>query len=141
MAEDYIRDDGNIVFSFEKTPEIYTIYNDDEEAIGYMGVRQAVATLMGVTLTDVTDGNSSDDGQDADTQSRNTGDYDSGEDGIIRSGNVDDQVFSDSLDDLPMSEMQSFVTPVEGAYEQTRTVIKACNTCYKFLKEYLNWKV
>ena len=141
VAEDYIRDDGNIVFSFEKTPEIYTIYNDDEEAIGYMGVRQAVATLMGVTLTDVTDGNSSDDGQDADTQSRNTGDYDSGEDGIIRSGNVDDQVFSDSLDDLPMSEMQSFVTPVEGAYEQTRTVIKACNTCYKFLKEYLNWKV
>ncbi|MCR4556712.1 MAG: hypothetical protein K5779_02675 [Saccharofermentans sp.] len=139
-AEKYIRDDGNIVFSFEKTPEIYTIYNDDEEAVGFMGVRQAVAALMGVTLADDTDSQDSGD-QDADAQSRNTGDYDSGEDGIIIGGNADDRVFSDSLDDLPMSEMQSFITPVEGAYEQTRTVIKACNTCYKFLKEYLNWKV
>ena len=40
---EYVRDDGHIVFSFEETPEVYTIYNDDEVAVGYMGVRQAVA--------------------------------------------------------------------------------------------------
>ena len=139
-AEDYIRDDGHIVFSFEDTPEIYTVYNDDEVAVGYMGVRQVVASLMGVTLPDNTDPVDLSD-NDSEIRNSNTGNYNSSEDGIIFGGNSDDQVFTDSLDDLPMSEMQSFVVPVPEAYDQTRTVIKACNTCYKFLKEYLNWKV
>lgn len=139
-AEDYIRDDGHIVFSFENTPEIYTVYNDDEVAVGYMGVRQVVASLMGVTLPDNTDQVDRSD-NDSEIRNSNTGNYNSSEDGIIFGGNSDDQVFTDSLDDLPMSEMQSFVVPVPEAYDQTRTVIKACNTCYKFLKEYLNWKV
>ncbi len=139
-AEDYIRDDGHIVFSFEDTPEIYTIYNDDEVAVGYMGVRQVVASLMGVTLPDNTDPGNQDDDH-GDIQNGNTGNYNSSEDGVTFGGNSDDQIFTDSLDDLPMSEMQSFVAPVPEAYDQTRTVIKACNTCYKFLKEYLNWKV
>lgn len=137
--EDYIRDDGHVVFSFEKTPEIYTIYNDDEVAVGYLGVRQIVSALMGVTLPDKTD--PEDTADSGEIQSGNTGNFDYGEDGITFGGNTDDQIFTDSLDDLPMSEMQSFVVPVPEAYDQTRTVIKACNTCYKFLKEYLNWKV
>ena len=61
--------------------------------------------------------------------------------GLTFGGDADSQIITDSLDDLPLSEMQSFVVPVPEAYDQTRTVIKACNTCYKFLKEYLNWKV
>ena len=138
--EDYIRDDGHIVFSFEDTPEIYTLYNEDEVAIGYLGVRQIVSNILGIPFTDKTypDADKADDGE---IQSGNTGSFDYGEDGITFGGNADDQVFSESLDDLPMSEMQSFVVPVPDAYDQTRTVIKACNTCYKFLKEYLNWKV
>ena len=94
---------------------------------------------MGVTLPDKTDPEVTDDS--GEIQSGNTGNFDYGEDGITFGGNTDDQIFTDSLDDLPMSEMQSFVVPVPEAYDQTRTVIKACNTCYKFLKEYLNWKV
>lgn len=138
--QDYVREDGHIVFSFEDTPEIYTIYNEDGVSIGYMGVRQAVATLMGVSLPENIYDNGSDDNE-SDVQNSNLIVYDGGEDGLTFGGNADDQVFTDSLDDLPMSEMQSFVEPVPEAYDQTRTVIKACNTCYKFLKEYLNWKV
>ena len=135
---EYVREDGHIVFSFEDTPEIYTIYNDEGVSIGYMGVRQAVATLMGVSLPE----NIYDDGpDDGDVQNSNIIIYDGSEDGLTFGGNADDQVFTDSLDDLPMSEMQSFIVPVPEAYDETRTVIKACNTCYKFLKEYLNWKV
>lgn len=135
---EYVREDGHIVFSFEDTPEIYTIYNDDGVSIGYMGVRQAVATLMGVSLPENIYDNGTEDG---DGQNSNIIIYDGGEDGLTFGGNADDQVFTDSLDDLPMSEMQSFIVPVPEAYDETRTVIKACNTCYKFLKEYLNWKV
>ena len=135
-----VRDDGHIVFSFEETPEVYTIYNDDEVAVGYMGVRQAVASIMGISLPDDTNNNGTGD-NDSDVQKNNTIVYDSSEDGLTFGGDADSQIITDSLDDLPLSEMQSFVVPVPEAYDQTRTVIKACNTCYKFLKEYLNWKV
>ena len=137
---EYVRDDGHIVFSFEETPEVYTIYNDDEVAVGYMGVRQAVASIMGISLPDDTNNNGTGD-NDSDVQKNNTIVYDSSEDGLTFGGDADSQIITDSLDDLPLSEMQSFVVPVPEAYDQTRTVIKACNTCYKFLKEYLNWKV
>ena len=97
---EYVREDGHIVFSFEDTPEIYTIYNDEGVSIGYMGVRQAVATLMGVSLPE----NIYDDGpDDGDVQNSNIIIYDGSEDGLTFGGNADDQVFTDSLDDLPMS--------------------------------------
>ena len=63
------------------------------------------------------------------------------EDGLTSGNSYDDHIITNSLDDLPMSEMASFIEPVPERYDQTRTVVKACNTCYKFLKEYLNWKV
>ena len=141
-AEDleYLNDDKHVVFSFEKTPEIYTIYNEDEVAIGYMGVMQIEAKLRGQTIpnsntepekTTDTDNNSK----------KSTVDYDSTEDGLNSGKSFDDQIITNSLDDLPMTEMASFIEPVPNRYDQTRTVVKACNTCYKFLKEYLNWKV
>ena len=136
---DYIRDDGHIVFSFEDNPEVYTIYNDDEVAVGYMGVRQAVAKLLGTSVSDNTDDYTVNNNDSM--QNSSTVDYDSSEDGLTFSGNTDDQIITDSLDDIPMSEMQSFVEPIADDYDLTRTVIKACNTCYKFLKQYLNWKV
>lgn len=137
---EYVREDGHIVFSFEETPEVYTIYNEDEVAVGYMGVRQAVASIMGISLPDDSNNDGSED-PETDVQNSNAIVYDSSEDGLTFGGDADSQIITDSLDDLPMSEMQSFVVPVPEAYDQTRTVIKACNTCYKFLKEYLNWKV
>ena len=79
---------------------------------------------------------------DTDNNSKkSTVDYDSTEDGLNSGKSFDDQIITNSLDDLPMTEMASFIEPVPNRYDQTRTVVKACNTCYKFLKEYLNWKV
>ena len=95
---------------------------------------------MGISLPDDTNNTGTGD-NDSDVQKNNTIVYDSSEDGLTFGGDADSQIITDSLDDLPLSEMQSFVVPVPEAYDQTRTVIKACNTCYKFLKEYLNWKV
>lgn len=137
----YVNGDGHVVFSFEKNPEIYTVYNEDEVAVGYMGVRQIQATLNGT-------GNAEDfvpDTSPVDPEINDVGsdpnDYDASEDGLSNGGDSDNQIITNSLDDLPMSEMASFIEPVPYAYDETRTVIKACNTCYKFLKEYLNWKV
>ena len=137
---EYINEDGHVVFSFEKTPEIYTVYNDDGVAVGYLGVREIEANIKGTTSTnvvpDITPANQPDV-----SQGNTSGEYDSGEDGLTPGGDSANQIFTDSLDNLPMSEMASFIEPAPEAYEQTRTVIKACNTCYKFLKEYLKWKV
>ena len=134
----YVNEDGHIVFSFEDTPEIYTVYNDDEVAVGYIGVRQIEAVISGTgdagpDITPVV--------QDDDDVSVNQGDYDSSEDGLTPGGEAANQIITDSLDDIPMTEMASFIEPVPEAYDQTRTVIRACNTCYKFLKQYLNWRV
>ena len=141
-AEDleYLNDDNHVVFSFEKTPEIYTIYNEDEVAIGYMGVMQIEAKLRGQTIPN----SNTEPEKKTDTDNNNkksTVDYDSTEDGLNSGKSFDDQIITNSLDDLPMTEMASFIEPVPNRYDQTRTVVKACNTCYKFLKEYLNWKV
>lgn len=137
---EYLNKDGHIVFSFEETPELYTIYDDNESVIGYMGVRQIESVITGMPYTE-SEYDNKQNGKNGDTQFINSGEYDAGEDGLITSGNSDDQILTDSIDDLPMSEIASLVEPVPNAYDQTRTVIKACNTCYKFLKEYLNWKV
>ena len=137
---EYVNADGHVVFSFEKDPELYTIYNDDGVAIGYKSVRQIESELKGTsTLVYITPAVTPAD-QD-ETNATQPVDYDASEDGLNPGGDYENQIFTDSLDDLPMSEMASFIEPTQDAYEQTRTVIKACNTCYKFLKEYLNWKV
>ena len=141
-AEDleYINADGHIVFSFEETPEIYTVYNNDNVATGYMGVMEIEAKLRGYTVPNSNNDVPKDQGDD---QNSGTGsiDYDASEDGLNSGSSYDDQIITNSLDDLPMSEMASFIEAVPERYDQTRTVVKACNTCYKFLKEYLNWKV
>ncbi len=139
-AAKYINEKGNVVFSFEKTPELYTIYNDDNVAVGYMPVRQIEATINGTWSGETLKPEATPAVQDGDGNN-NTPDYDSTEDGLTPGGLTENQIITDSMDDLPMSEMASFIAPVPDYYDETRTVIKACNTCYKFLKEYLNWKV
>ena len=137
---EYLNDDGHVVFSFEETPEIYTTYNDDNVVTGYLTVMQIEAKLRGNTIPD---SNNNDDSKNKDDNNQNNGsiDYDASEDGLNSGNSYDDQIITNSLDDLPMSEMASFIEAVPERYDQTRTVVKACNTCYKFLKEYLNWKV
>ena len=143
-AEDleYLNDDGHVVFSFEKNPEIYTIYNDENVAIGYMGVMEIEAKIRGITLPNTGDYTNTQTGNtNADKTGTGVIEYDGAEDGLSSGSSTDDQIFTESLDDLPMTEMASFIEPLSDRYDQTRTVVKACNTCYKFLKEYLNWKV
>ena len=137
----YVNADGHVVFSFEKNPEIYTVYNDDEVAVGYMGVRQIQANINGTGGDETYTPDTTPDETEQGDIGNNPDNYDASEDGLSFGGGSDSQIITNSLDDLPMSEMASFIDPVPYAYDQTRTVIKACNTCYKFLKEYLNWKV
>jgi major membrane immunogen (membrane-anchored lipoprotein) len=143
-AEDleYLNDDGHVVFSFEKNPEIYTVYNDENVAIGYMGVMKIEAKIRGITLPNTGDYTNTQTGNtNADKSGTGAIEYDGAEDGLSSGSSTDDQIFTESLDDLPMTEMASFIEPLSDRYDQIRTVVKACNTCYKFLKEYLNWKV
>ena len=137
----YVNADSHVVFSFEKNPEIYTVYNDDEVAVGYMGVRQIQANINGTGGDETYTPDTTPDETEQGDIGNNPDNYDASEDGLSFGGGSDSQIITNSLDDLPMSEMASFIDPVPYAYDQTRTVIKACNTCYKFLKEYLNWKV
>lgn len=136
-----VNEDGHIVFSFEDNPELYTIYNDDEVAVGYIGVRQIVANINGTGGSGSVSPDITTTPQNDDFPSANPADYDSSEDGLTPGGEAENQIFSDSIDDIPMSEIASKVDPIPEAYDQTRMVISACNICYKFLKEYLNWKV
>ncbi|MBQ6016828.1 MAG: hypothetical protein IKH82_05390 [Clostridiales bacterium] len=138
---EYINADDHVVFSFEENPEIYTVYNDDEVAVGYKSVRLIEAELNGTADTLIQDPVITPAETNEDDQNIAPADYDSSEDGLTPGGDAENQIITDSIDDLPMSEMASFVQPVSEAYDETRTVIRACNTCYKFLKEYLNWKV
>ncbi len=140
---EYVNEDGHVVFSFEKTPEIYTKYNDSQSAIGYYSVMEIEASIKGIKTPNSTNNNNPDNSQDTGNNGnkKTNSDYDSTEDGLNPGGSSDNQIFTDSMDNLPMSEMATFIQPVSGKYDQTRTVVKACNTCYKFLKEYLNWKV
>lgn len=135
-----LNEDGFVVFSFKDYPEVYTVYgaedsNGDREITGYLNVRQIVTGAEGSdeqtdpeipTPTPAENSDSSPDGS---------------EDGVINTGRESDQILTDSIDDLPMTEIATRITPVNNAYDETRQVVHICNTCYKFLKDYLNWLV
>jgi len=63
------------------------------------------------------------------------------EDGIVPGSDSDKQILTDSIDDLPLSEIETYITPDEQYYADTRLMVHMCNTCYKFFKDYLNWLV
>lgn len=138
---EYVNEDGHVVFSFEKNPEIYTKYNMSQIAVGYYSVMEIEANIRGVKRTTNTNNKDKDKQEPEETTRKKNVDYDSTEDGLTPGGSSDNQIFTESIDNLPMSEIATFIKPVPDRYDQTRTVVKACNTCYKFLKEYLNWKV
>ncbi len=135
-----LNEDGFVVFSFKDYPEVYTVYgaednNGDREITGYLNVRQIVSGAEGSdeqtdpeapTPTPAVNSDNSPDGS---------------EDGVINTGRESDQILTDSIDDLPMTEIATRITPVNNAYDETRQVVHICNTCYKFLKDYLNWLV
>ena len=147
-----INEDGYIVISFDDHPEVYTLSKTDAE-----GNKKAYA-VIGVRLIDsgygTADQNGSDDKDtDQDINDDISGDKDQktdeepdpqakpdpGEDGLNGDNSATDLV--GSVDDLPLAEISTFVDVPAGYYKEVRSTISSLNTCYKFLKDYLNWLV
>ena len=63
------------------------------------------------------------------------------EDGIAIGGADSEQILTESIDDLPLSEVATYIYPPSDSYTEARLAIRAFNTGYKFLKAYLNWRV
>ncbi|MCR4670253.1 MAG: hypothetical protein K5643_03600 [Saccharofermentans sp.] len=150
-----VNEEGYIVISFKDNPEVFTLSKTDSE-----GNKKAYATI-GVRLIEsgyqdrAQDDKGSDNGnegsnddpkepddnreqneqQNQDMQSK----IDPGED-----GKSDDKIDKDlvgSVDELPLAEISTFVDAPAGYYKEVRSTISSLNTCYKFLKDYLNWLV
>ncbi|MBO4928112.1 MAG: hypothetical protein J5379_07685 [Clostridiales bacterium] len=60
-----------------------------------------------------------------------------GEDGVVSGEN--DNVLSDSVDGIPMSEIRSFIDGLEGDATNSAALLTTVNEAYKFMREYLNW--
>lgn len=156
-AEDLkiVNEDGYIVISFQDNPDVYTLTKTDAE-----GNKKAYA-VIGVRLIESgyqqkqDEGNGDkdpDDGKDDKKEDQNQGNepnetqanepanvLDPGEDGKKEDNDKSDLV--GSVDDLPLAEISTFVEAPPGFYKEVRTVVTSLNTCYKFLKDYLNWLV
>ena len=132
---------GYIAFSFEKTPEVYTIYDESGTARGYKTVREIEAELNGKKIKNVTPTPTPppEDAPDPNNEKRNP--ESGGEDGYVRGSGEDELTLSESIDDLPMAEVVTYIYPPSDSYTEARLAIRAFNTGYKFLKAYLNWRV
>ena len=132
---------GYIAFSFEKTPEVYTIYDESGAARGYKTVREIEAELNGKKIKNVTPTPTPppEDAPDPNNEKRNP--ESGGEDGYVRGSGEDELTLSESIDDLPMAEVVTYIYPPSDSYTEARLAIRAFNTGYKFLKAYLNWRV
>ena len=153
--KDLVNNDGFIVYSFDKYPELYSVYTagSDPEVVDTLTLREIMADIDAGTTPgtasevtpEVTSGATPEAAAETTDSSVTSADGDNtvngAEDGYVESDDEDDSVLSDSIDDLPMSEIASYITPVANAPAQTRQVVHMCNTCYKFLKDYLNWLV
>ena len=133
---------GYIAFSFEKTPELYTIYDESGSARGTRTVREIEAIMNGKRISNKmtpTPTPSPEATPDPKNDARNA---DKGaEDGYAKGSTEDEQTLTDSIDDLPMSEVATYIYPPSDSYVEARLAIRAFNTGYKFLKAYLNWRV
>lgn len=133
---------GYIAFSFEKTPELYTIYDETGSARGFRTVREIEAIMNGKRISNKmtpTPTPSAEVTPDPKNDARNA---DKGaEDGYAKGSSEDEQTLTDSIDDLPMSEVATYIYPPSDSYVEARLAIRAFNTGYKFLKAYLNWRV
>ena len=133
---------GYIAFSFENTPELYTIYDDNETVRGYRTVREIDARMQGMRLSDSLTPTPTHP-PEATPEPKNDGrnPEKGAEDGYASGSNEYEQTLTESIDDLPMSEVATYIYPSSDTYIEARLAIRAFNTGYKFLKAYLNWRV
>lgn len=133
---------GYIAFSFEKTPEVYTIYDDTGSAIGFRTVREIEAIMNGKRASNSLTPTPTPPPEATPDPNKDARNADKGaEDGYAKGSSEDEQTLTDSIDDLPMSEVATYIYPPSDSYVEARLAIRAFNTGYKFLKAYLNWRV
>ena len=132
---------GYIAFSFEKTPEVYTIYDETGAARGYKNVREIEAEMNGKKIKNATPTPTPPPEDVNDPRNEKRTPEGGGEDGYYKGSGEDELTLSESIDDLPMSEVATYIYPPSDSYTEARLAIRAFNTGYKFLKAYLNWRV
>ena len=118
-----VNDDGFIVFTFDGYPGVFALPDG-----GQMNVRQKITG----DLADYSDFDSTaaDGGEQMTTTGRGN------EDGIRTEDSAYD---ADSIDGIPMAEINTYIDGIEGDIMSTADIVTAINTTYKFLKDYLNW--
>ena len=142
-----INDKGFVVKSFDKHLGPFEVKNSDGVVLRLHTIKEladiyiaadsgedapAVTPIPGRSVTPVP----------TDIPVSDNDDYiDGAEDGVINSDTQSDNTLIDSIDDLPMSEISSYINVVPGAGEASKVAVTCLNTCYKFMKEYLNWLV
>lgn len=160
-----INKDGFLVYSFEKYPEKYCIMSegDDPEIIEELSILEISQTLpeddtdeeepevtdeSGETAeTEETTAETTEETEVTEETEETTETVPAGtspngaEDGLITGADPDKIILTDSIDDLPLSEIETYIEPDDQYYNDTRLMVHMCNTCYKFFKDYLNWLV
>lgn len=118
-----VNDDGFIVFTFDGYPGVFALPDG-----GQMNVRQKITG----DLADYSDFDSTaaDGGEQMTTTDRGN------EDGIRTEDSAYD---ADSIDGIPMAEINTYIDGIEGDIMSTADIVTAINTAYRFLKDYLNW--
>lgn len=118
-----VNDDGFIVFTFDGYPGVFALPDG-----GQMNVRQKITG----DLTDYSDFDSTaaDGGEQMTTTGRGN------EDGIRTEDSAYD---ADSIDGIPMAEINTYIDGIEGDIMSTADIVTAISTAYRFLKDYLNW--
>ncbi len=167
-AEDagVVNKDGFIVYSFEKYPSAYCIMSEGDdpeilEVLSVLEISEKMAledkgnepeeteetspgdeTEVAEETTETTEVPEETEAP-AETEETVTGNNNpnGAEDGMVTGGDIDKQILTDSIDDLPLSEIETYIVPDEQYYGDTRLIVHMCNVCYKFFKDYLNWLV
>lgn len=162
-----INKDGFLVYSFEKYPEKYCIMTDGEdpeiiEVLSVLEISQMmppedtdddedddepVATDESGETIETTEETTVETTEETEATEETTETVPAGtspngaEDGLITGTDPDKVILTDSIDDLPLSEIETYIKPDDQYYNDTRLMVHMCNTCYKFFKDYLNWLV
>ena len=132
-------DDGVIVYSFDQNSSLYEVSDENGTTGKTLNVYQ-IESHFGKEddgnekTSEISPIPTESAGQLPDT-------VDGAEDGVVDSDDPMDSALSESIDSIPASEIMTTISPIEGSMPQTRLTVSCINTCYKFLKEYLNWLV
>ena len=135
-------DNGIVVISFDKYLGPFEIKNSDGVVIGLRTVRDLARSYTEGEDTGHDSHAVPDDDPDITSVPEMPDDViDGSEDGVINENSQSDNSLTESIDDLPLTEIASYIDSVPGAGASSKLAVTCINTCYKFMKDYLNWLV